>query len=178
MKRNATIAILALVGIVALSTLTFAGPMGGMGGMRGMGGMGDCQNLERNPAVEQLTQEKRDLLATILDEHRKDAAPLHADMWEKRTLLEALSGNPNTKPETITALVREMSTLRAQMQAKRDALETRVNKEVGIELPMGLGMHDGGRGHGRHQGGFGHRGMGGMGRGMNAQDMVPAGPGA
>ncbi len=175
MKRNATIAILALVGIVALSTLTFAGPMGGMGGMRGMGGMGDCQNLERNPAVEQLTQEKRDLLATILDEHRKDAAPLHADMWEKRTLLEALSGNPNTKPETITALVREMSTLRAQMQAKRDALETRVNKEVGIELPMGLGMHDGGRGHGRHQGGFGHRGMG---RGMNAQDMVPAGPGA
>ena len=156
MKRNAII-ILALVSIVALGTLSFAGPMRGMGGM---GGAGACQNWERNPAAEQLTQEKRDLLKAIMNEHRKDVAPLRDSMWEKRTLLDALSANPNTKPEAITSLVKEMSELRAQMQAKRDAVHNRVSKEVGIDLPMGFGMHDGGRGHGRHKGGFGHRGMG------------------
>ena len=167
MKRNAII-ILALVSIVALGTLSFAGPMRGMGGM---GGAGACQNWERNPAVEQLTQEKRDLLKAIMNEHRKDVAPLRDSMWEKRTLLDALSANPNTKPETITALVKEMGDLRAQMQAKRDAVHSRVSKEVGIDLPMGFGMHDGGRGHGRHKGGFGHRGMGpGMTDGQDGQD--------
>ncbi len=157
MKKNASIIVVALVSIVALGTLSFAGPMRGMGGT---GGTGACQNWEGNPAVEQLTQEKRDLLKAIMDEHRKDVAPLRDSMWEKRTLLDALSANPNTKPETITALVKEMGELRAQMQAKRDAVHNRVSKEVGIDLPMGFGMHDGGRGHGRHKGGFGHRGMG------------------
>lgn len=176
MKKNASIIVVALVSIVALGTISFAGPMGGMGAMGGMGGAGACQNWERNPAVEQLTQEKRDLLKAIMDEHRKDVAPLRDSMWEKRTLLDALSANPNAKPEAITALVKEMSELRAQMQAKRDAVHSRVSKEVGIDLPMGFGMHDGGRGHGRHKGGFGHRGMGqGMGQGQAAS---PEGPDA
>ena len=173
MKKNASIIVLALVSIVALGTLSFAGPMRGMGGM---GGAGACQNWERNPALEQLTQEKRDLLKAIMDQHRKDIAPLRDSMWEKRTLLDALSANPNTKPEAISALVKEMGDLRAQMQAKRDAVHNRVSKEVGIDLPMGFGMHDGGRGHGRHKGGFGQRGMGpGM---TDGQAPVQDGPDA
>ena len=155
MKSTRIIATLAIVGIIAVSTLSFAGPM------RGMGGRGDCQALDRNPAVAQLTQEKQDLLKAILDEHRKETQTLRDTMWEKRTLLKALSGNPNTKPESITALVREMSDLRGQLHAKRDALESRVQKEVGIDLPMGRGHRGMG---GRGQGGFGHRGMGGYGQ--------------
>jgi len=158
MNKKTSIAILAMVGIIAMSTLTFAGPM------RGMGGKGDCRGFMQNQAVEQLPQEKKDLLTSILDEHRKDTAPLRNAMWEKRTLLKALSSNPNTQPEAITGLVGEMSELRTQMQAKRDALQGRVSKEVGIDLPMGMGKH------GRHgkggQGGFGQRGMG--------QGMAPA----
>jgi len=100
-------------------------------------------------------------------------------MWEKRTLLEALSANPNTKPEEIKALVREISELRGQMQTKHDALQTRVTKEVGIDLPMGFGRHDGRQGkggHGRGKGDFGSRGMG---RGMNANpDAAPTAPDA
>lgn len=155
MKSSRIIATLAIVGIIAVSTLSFAGPM------RGMGGRGDCQALDRNPAVAQLTQEKQDLLKAILDEHRKETQPLRDTMWEKRTLLKALSGNPNTKPEAITALVREISDLRGQLHAKRDALESRVQKDVGIDLPMGPGHRGMG---GRGQGGFGHRSMGGYGQ--------------
>jgi zinc resistance-associated protein len=177
MKRTTSIAILAIFGIIALSSMTFAGPM------RGMGMRGDCTGTQ-NPAIQQLPQEKQDLLKSILDEHRKDTAGLRSSMWEKRTLLEALSANSNTKPEEIKALVREMSDLRAQMQTKRDALEARVSKEVGIELPMGFGNHDrrGMGGHGR--GGFGQHGMGqgmgsGMGAGMNPDlDDAPDAPDA
>ena len=150
MKRTTLIATVAIIGIITISTLSFAGPR--------MGGRGDCQGLERNPAVAQLTQEKQDLLKTILDEHRAQTEPLRDGMWEKRTLLKALSVNPNTKPETITGLVREMSDLRAQLRSKRDALEARVEKEVGIELPMGPGQ----RGE--------HRGMGGRSRDGRSRD--------
>ena len=174
MKRTTSIAILAIFGIIALSSMTFAGPM------RGMGMRGDCAGWNRNPAVQQLPQEKQDLLKNILDEHRKDTTALRNSMWEKRTLLHALSANPNATPESITALVREIGDLRTQMQTKRDALEARVSKEVGIELPRGFGKHDrrgmGGRGHGD----FGHRGMGhGTGQGMNpALDAAPGAPDA
>ena len=122
MKRTTRIAILAIFGIIALSSMTFAGPMHGTG-MRG-----DCAGWNRNPAVQQLPQEKQDLVKSILDEHRKDTAGLRNSMWEKRTLLHALSANPNATPESITALVREIGDLRAQMQTKRDALEARVSK--------------------------------------------------
>lgn len=176
MKRTTRIAILAIFGIIALSSMTFAGPM------RGMGMRGDCAGWNQNPAVQQLPQEKQDLLKSILDEHRKDTAGLRNSMWEKRTLLHALSANPNATPESITALVREIGDLRAQMQTKRDALEARVSKEVGIELPMGFGNHDrrGMGGHGRNHGGFGQRGMGpGMGAGMNPDlDDAPGAPDA
>ena len=168
MKRTSIIAILAIFSIIALGSTSFAGP--------GMGMRGGCAGWNQNPAIQQLPQEKQDLLKSILDEHRKETAPLRNAMWEKRTLLKALSSNPNTTPETITGLVREMSDLRGQMQTKREALEARVSKKVGIELPMGMGKHDrhgkGGRGHG----GFGQRGMG---MGMNpALDDAPAEPGA
>ncbi len=173
MKRTAAIGTLAIVGIIVFSTLTFAGPM------RGMGANGDCPGWDRNQAVQQLPQEKQDLLKSILAEHRKDTAPLHDSMWEKRTLLEALSANSNTKPEEIKALVREMSELRAQMQTKRDALQARVSKEVGIDLPMGFGRHDGRQGKGGHGRGNGDFGSRGMGRGMNANPAAaPAAPDA
>lgn len=145
MKKNkALIGTLTVVSIVVLGTLSFAGPMRGMGG-----GYGDCPAGNRNAAVEQLTQEKRDLLKSILDEHRKETSALHESMWEKRTLLRALSVNPNTKPETLTALVKEIGQLRTQMQTQREALQTRVAKEVGIEMPFGFGRGEGHRGHGR-----------------------------
>ncbi|PKN43186.1 MAG: zinc resistance-associated protein [Deltaproteobacteria bacterium HGW-Deltaproteobacteria-18] len=179
MKRTTSIAILAIFGIIALSTLTFAGPMRGMGGK---GGAGDCPGWNRNPAIQQLPQEKQDQLKSILDEHRKDTTPTRNAMWEKHTLLKALSGNPNTKPETITALVGELSDLRLQMQTKREALQARVSKEIGIDLPMDFGKHDrrGMGGSGCGQDDCGQRGMGrGMGRGMApATNDAPVTPGA
>jgi zinc resistance-associated protein len=51
-----------------------------------------------------------------------------------------------------------------------------VSKEVGIDLPMGFGMHDRHGKGGRDHGGMGQRGMG---MGMNpALNDAPAEPGA
>ena len=162
MKRTSLIATVAIVGIIAVSTLSFAGPR--------MGGRGDCRGFENNPAVAQLTQEKQDQLKAILDAHRSETQPLRDTMWEKRTLLKALSVNPNAQPETITALVREMSDLRTQLRAKRDALETRVEKEVGIELPRGFGQRGEHRGDKRGMGGRSRDGRGGFGPCAMGQD--------
>lgn len=147
MKKSHLITILVVTSML-LAGLSFAGPMRGMGG--------NCPGFDQHPAVQQLPQEKQDLLRALLTEHRKDTQPLRNTMWEKRTLLKALSHNPNTKPETITALVKEMSDLRQQLQAKHYSLQTKVSAEVGIELPPffdgpGKKGRDGRGGHGpRH----------------------------
>jgi zinc resistance-associated protein len=173
MKRTTIIATMAIVGIIAISTLSFAGPRSG-----GRGGSGDCPRFDRNPAVAQLTQEKRDLLQNILEEHRKAVQPLHDGMWEKRTLLQALSINPNAKPEAISALVHEMNQLRTQLRDQRDALETRVEKEVGIDLPGRFGRGGDHRGMGGHfrDGRGNHRGAG-CGMGNGSEDFAPRGMG-
>lgn len=128
---------LATLAIVLITSLALAGPGRGMNSDRPM---------QRNSAVAQLSQEKQDLLKTILTEHRTEVQPLRNAMWEKRTLLRALSANPNATPETLTALIKEMGTLRISLQEKRVALEERVKKEIGIDLPRHFGRDGNHRG--------------------------------
>lgn len=163
----------ATITILLLTSLAFAAPGKGMNADRPM---------RQNAAVAQLSQEKQDLLRTILDEHRQEVRPLKNAMWEKRTLLRALTNNSNTSAETITALVKDMGTLRTQLQDKHDALEARVLKEVGIELPGHFGRS--GRGHGKmhnrdgrgmdQRGACTNMGDGNGMRGGNDFDMTPA----
>lgn len=148
MKKTSIVSV-GVVMALLLASMTFAGPMHkGQHDFRG--GMG--------VALDQLTPEKRAAFEALMDAHRQDVRPLHNTMWQKRMELKALSSNPNTKPEVLTALVAEMAEIRAQLQTKGDALRAKVRKDIGLELPdraFGMGR-DGGRGHGR---GF-HRGPG------------------
>lgn len=139
--RTTTLTLLTLMLLAALAT---ADPV--LAGQR----PGQQDGAAARSAVAQLPQDKKDLLRTILTAHRKEVQPLRDSMWEKRTLLHALSTNPNTTPDTIKALVKEMADLRIKLRESHEALEAKVLKEVGIQLPhrpaFGRGMHRGGQG--------------------------------
>ena len=98
-------------------------------------------------AVQTLTPEKQAAYNNIMEESYKKMLPLHDQIQAKEMTLRALSPNPNTKPEQITALVDEIMKLRQQVRVERDAHVERIQKEVGIDMPRGFGM---GRGAGKH----------------------------
>lgn len=152
--KKTTITSLTVAFVLLFAIASFAGP--GRDGNRGPHNGGQGRMAQ---AVAQLTPEKRAAFEAIMEEHRKDTRPLRDAMWQKRTELQALSANPNTKPETLSGLVAEMAKIRATLQDKGDALRTRIEKEIGIDCPMGgFGFGDGPRGMGA---GFpdGSRGM-------------------
>lgn len=136
--------------IILFAAVSFAGPLrDGKHGQR-QGGQNRLAQV-----VNQLPPEKRALFESIMDEHRKDVRPLHNTMWQKRTELKALSANPNTKPETLTAIVAEMADTRVKLQEKGDALRVRIKKEVGIDFPpsrFGQGRPGGNPGQNRPDG--------------------------
>ncbi|MDY0276044.1 MAG: periplasmic heavy metal sensor [Desulfomicrobium sp.] len=160
--KKSMITLLTLMALVLTSFAYAQGP--GYG--RGMGCWGG--NYQ---AWDQLTPEKHELVRNLFDAHHKDTAALRSSMWEKQTLLDTLAANPATSPETLTALIREMGQLRTQMEEKQEILRAKINKEIGINIPMDCGHY----GYGPGRGGYGHMGghmgygrhMGGYGPGYN-----------
>lgn len=104
-------------------------------------------------AFSALPQEKRDAFFTIMGEFRDKTQPIREQLWAKKAILRALSGNPKTEPQQIESLVNDMSALRQQLYTERKAVAERVRKEVGIDAPFLAGFGP-------------HNGMGGMGCGM------------
>lgn len=155
MKRNLIITI-AVVAALLTASLVFAGrygncPRQGLG--RGMG---------QGPALEQLTPEKQQAFQALQEAFQDKMDPLRNQMWVKRTELQALSVNPNAKPEALSGLVQEMGELRNTMHQERRAFREQVRTEIGIDLGQGRrGM--GGCAMGMRQG----RGFGGQGWGFN-----------
>ena len=123
---------------------------------------GPWHNGGRGPAVQALTPEKQAELTTLMDAHMAKMRPVHEQLWQKETTLNALSANPNTQPAQLTALIDEIGALRKQIGDERAALAEQVQKNVGIDTAMGPGMgmyggYCGGYGQG---GGYGPRGGG------------------
>lgn len=111
-----------------------------------------------------LPSDKQDAYDAMMKDHYDRVAPLRDKLESKRIELEALSRNPNAKPETISALANEVAQLRSQIRAERISLSDKMEKEVGMRAGRGMGgyggYHHGGRsGHGH--GGYGHGGYGG-----------------
>lgn len=86
--------------------------------------------------AQALTPEQQAKLDTIMAEHRAKTFALRQDIWAKQTELNALSNNPNTKPERISQLVNEIKDLRARQYNEREAFQATLQKEG---LPMGYG---------------------------------------
>lgn len=118
-------------------------------------------------AIEALTPEKQTAFSAIMTESFQKMQPIREQLRTKEMTLRALSPNPNTKPEQLTALVDEIAALRKQMSTEFEACAARVQKEVGIDMSrgfgpgmrMGMGMPDGNGHHWEGHGSFGgHRG--------------------
>ena len=119
---------------------------------------------ETAPPAERyaLSPEKQAVFTRLREEFRAKVHPIKEQLWAKRTTLDALSANPKTEPQQVTALVAEMSALREQIYKERLAFEDKVEKEVGPMMMhggMGRGkFHGGGYGEGRGHGGGKHGG--------------------
>lgn len=104
-----------------------------------------------------LTPEQQAKLDKIMSAYNKKTHALREDIWAKRTELNALSANPNTKPERISQLVAELKSLRAKQYAEHEALNETLRKEG---LPqVGMGMGKGGCGMMGGRGMMGGKGM-------------------
>lgn len=107
---------------------------------------------------QSIPEEKRDALYAMMREHQAKVQPLRDELWTKRSLLDALSGNPNADVKEIKALVNEMGVVRTKLRAEHTAFEAQMKKDIGVDAPFGCcGMS--GAGYGRH------RGFGGPGNG-------------
>lgn len=151
--KKTVIASLTTALILLFVATGFAGP--GRDGKHGQRQGGQDRLVQ---IVNQLTPEKRALFEFIMNEHRQEVRPLQNTMWQKRTELKALSANPNTQPEALTAIVAEMAKTRTALQEKGDALRARIKKEVGIDYPpsrFGQGRPGGKPGLGARRGSTG-----------------------
>ncbi len=134
--------LLALLAIVGLGLLTadsaWAGPMG-RGGNRGAGA--------------NLTPEQAGQVFDLKQKFANDTAELRKQMMVKRTELAALwrSGTPDQNQ--LQAKQQEVNALRDQLQGKRTALQSQVQKlcpQAGMGLGRGAGC---GKGRGLAMGG-------------------------
>lgn len=89
----------------------------------------------------------------IVKEFYDRMTPIGEKMMAKRTELNALQGNTNADPKRITQLSEEIAALHTQMVKERNALDEKLSKDLGIEMPA-RGMGRGGNG------GWGHGGRG------------------
>lgn len=154
MKRNMIITI-AVAAVLLTASLVFAGRYGNCPRQGAGPGSG--------PVVEQLTPEKQQAFDTLRQAFQDRMQALRDQMWVKKTELQALSSNPNTKPETLTGLVGELGELRSTMHQERNSFQEQVRSEIGIELGkgrFGMGMRRAGAGQGCPRGvGYGPRGV-------------------
>ena len=119
-----------------------------------------------------LSTEKQGAYEAMMKDYYNRVSPIQDKLAGKNIELDALSRNPNTKPETISKLANEVAELRSQLRAERMALGDKMEKELGIQprhgmmgggmgnhMGNGMGNHNGGRhggGHGGNGGGYGN----------------------
>lgn len=125
------------------------GGMGYNGG--GMGYNGNCPYYGSNGAA--LTPEKQTAIDSILKESDTRLQPLMDQYNAKRIELDALNGNPNVKPETISKLAGEIAALQGQIRKEMTTRNDKIVSEGGMARGNGNGY---GMGRGGHRGG--HRG--------------------
>ena len=120
-----------------------------------------------------LTPEKQQAVTKIMKDSDTRLIPLQEKMHAKRLELNALSGNPNVKPEALSALAGEIAALGTQIRKEVTDRKDKIAAETGMTMGMGgmmggMGSMDGhGKDHDMHGGkkggmGMGMGGMGGM----------------
>ena len=86
---------------------------------------------------ESVPQEKHEVVWQMMREHRKQTQELRDRLWVASRTLEALEGNSRVEPKEIRDLVDEIGALRAQLREQRKAFVDKVQKDVGVTMPLG-----------------------------------------
>ena len=128
-------------------------------------------NYGNHAGMYAVSPENQGAYDAMMKDYYSRVSPIQDKLNAKGIELDALSRNPNAKPETISKLANEVAELRSQLRAERMTLGDKMEKELGIQpcrgmmgngmMGNGMGYHTGGRhgggqgGHGGHGGGYG-----------------------
>ena len=123
-------------------------------------------NYGNHAGMYAVSPEKQGAYDAMMKDYYSRVSPIQDKLNAKGIELDALSRNPNAKPETISKLANEVAELRSQLRAEHMTLGDKMEKELGIQpcrgmMGNGMGYHNGGRhggghgGHGGHGGGYG-----------------------
>ena len=88
--------------------------------------------------------------------HQKVMEPLRDNMWAQQMKYEALAGNPNTKQETIDALIADMMKTKGQIRTERNNFRAELKKNGFDKFWHGHGNYWNGDGKGQ-RGDYGGR---------------------
>jgi zinc resistance-associated protein len=123
MKSRLTILSLSLVALLAAASLALANPYG-----RGPGGW-----------VSDIPQEKQEQVAKLYREGRQTLYELESRKWAKQAELNAVLAAPKPETSKVEALAKEIGTLSSMVYQERVALQQRILKETGVNLPLAGG---------------------------------------
>ncbi|WP_243359698.1 periplasmic heavy metal sensor [Fundidesulfovibrio terrae] len=136
MKSRLSILSLAVVALLAVSSLALAQPYG-----RGP-----------NAWLAGVPQEKQEQVAKLYGEGRQKLYELESRKWAKQAELNALLASPKPDSSKIEALAKEIGNLSSMVYQERVALQQRIAKETGVNIPLaggpGMGGGCGGNGYG------------------------------
>lgn len=161
MKPRSLTAAFALLALLAVSSLALAQPYG-----RGPGGF-----------LAGVPQEKQEQVAKLYSEGRQKIYELESRKWTRQAELNALLAQSKPDTSKIEALAKEIGNLSSMVYQERVALQQRILKETGVNLPLAGGHGAGCPGMG---GGYGPGGCpmmsGGYGPGAGGCPMMGGGP--
>ena len=115
-------------------------------------------NYGNHAGMYAVSPENQGAYDAMMKDYYSRVSPIQDKLNAKGIELDALSRNPNAKPETISKLANEVAELRSQLRAERMTLGDKMDRGM---MGNGMGYHNGGRhggghgGHGGHGGGYG-----------------------
>ena len=107
-------------------------------------------NYGNHAGMYAVSPEKQGAYDAMMKDYYSRVSPIQDKLNAKGIELDALSRNPNAKPETISKLANEVAELRSQLRAERMTLGDKMEKELGVQpgrgmMGNGMGYHNGGR---------------------------------
>jgi hypothetical protein len=87
-----------------------------------------------------LTEEQQKQYDAIVKKTYADTAKLRSELWARSAELDALRMNPNASPEMFAPLADAIAGLRTTLDTARMDMNDKLEKALGISLPLRHGM--------------------------------------
>lgn len=86
------------------------------------------------PPKAQISQEDKDAMKALRDEHRLKMDPIRDQLWAKKMEYDALVANPNSKHEDIKAVIEDMRKLKVQKREEKQRFSEAMEAK-GFDFP-------------------------------------------